>query len=127
MQHSDPVIENLKPYFTRKGARQRVILYLLLSQSVDEICTLTIANLKAMKFPPVIEFEVQRLLDERGGKDDDLVFVFNENRPLPPSFIYNLLRSTTSKINGQPLMVDAYRSVCGVKKGVKKDVEKGVL
>ena len=103
-----PDLDKLKPYFYRKAARQRLILYLLSSgYDVERIINLTSVAFHKIDLPK--ELEIYR---EEISKPGTLwAFEYKTNRRRLNTYdVYKLLRTTSEKVLGKAISVTDFQN-----------------
>ncbi len=102
-------LERLEPFFKRKSARQRVILFLLAEgYSVGEIVRLSARELKAIDLPDGLIIYRDELLDQL----EDLkgpAFLYPGGRVMSHTDIYRILRQASTMVYERPMSVQQFQ------------------
>lgn len=100
------VTEGLRPFFHRRGARQRLILYLIaIGTRVPALCRFTVKDLKALKLPDEIIIYRDQSLDLLEIETDDApaFTYYPSGRVMKHSDFYRIVSQATSHVLGYPL------------------------
>lgn len=100
------VIERLKPFFHRRGARQRLILYLIATgHSVPSLCRMTVKDLKALKLLNEIIIYRDQSLDLLEDADDNSpAFTYHPSGiQMKHADFYRIVSQATKNVLGYPL------------------------
>ncbi len=115
--------QRLEPFLHGKGARQRVILYLLADGfTIDDLMAITLAGLYALKLP--VELQVARDVALEGyNKAEDSgkpAFRYPNGDPLPRTAYNVLLHACANKVLGLPMSQSLFRDYINTsRKGTK--------
>jgi hypothetical protein len=100
------VIERLKPFFHRRGARQRLILYLIATgHSVPSLCRMTVKDLMNLKLPhEIIIYRDQSLdlLEDAGDKSPAFTY-HPSGLPMKHADFYRIVSQATKNVLDHPL------------------------
>ena len=95
----------LEPFFVRRSARQRLILYLFAcGMTVPELVSFTVKDLKALELSEELILsrdEVLDLLPE--SKPGSLVFVFPRGNPMTHTDFYRIVRQAAEMVFEKPM------------------------
>lgn len=111
--------QRLKPFLYRKGARQRLILYLIAEGfSVSRLVAMSVAELRALTLP--VDFEVCRDEALSACKAGDRAFCYPNGNAVPQSAYYRLIRQTAKKVLRRPMSQESFRAYMQSPKGNRK-------
>lgn len=102
-------LNRLQPFLVRKGARQKVILYLFaLGYQPGELCVMKVNELKSITMPADIALWREQILESH---TKGLVFVYeNSGKPLLHTAYYHLISQVSNKILGKTLTYKQFRA-----------------
>lgn len=100
------VTHRLQPFFHRRGARQRLILFLIATgHSVPSLCRMTVKDLKTLKLPNEIIIYRDQSLDLLEDSDDKSpAFTYHPSGlPMKHADFYRIVSQATKNVLGYPL------------------------
>lgn len=98
----------LAPFLRDKGARQKVILYLLAAgYSVPDLVKLDVPTLRRLALPIDLAVLLDEFLDDRKRGS---AFQYPNGKTVPHTAFYRLIRATAKKVIGRPMTVDQFRA-----------------
>jgi hypothetical protein len=101
------IIKKLEPFFYRKSARQRVILYLVAEgYTIPSLVSMTVKQLEAIVMPPEIAVYRDQVAETAVN---EFAFTYPNGRRLLHNDYYTLIRRTTEVVTGKPLAQNAFR------------------
>lgn len=104
---NDAASGRLAPFLVRKGARQKLILYLIAEgRTVVELVAMKISEFKKLELPDDMAVYRDQVLDE--GKFD-MAFTYPGGGHIPPTTYYRLIRETAQKVLGRPMSQAQFR------------------
>jgi len=107
--------ERLHPFLHHKGARQKLILYLIADgHSVADCVVMDLKTLRALDLPDEIAVCRDEAID---GRKSGLAFVYPSGQPIPHTAYYRLLRNASKKAIGRPLSQITFREYLNDKRG----------
>lgn len=112
--------ERLAPFIHRKGARQRLILYLIADgYSVGDLVAMTIDELRKISLPEEMEVRRDEVLN---GRSSGPAFVFPSGEKMPHTTYYRLIRTAGLKVLNRPMSQEKFRKY--IHKGKKLEAQK---
>lgn len=111
--------ERLEPFFVRRGARTRLILYLFAcGYTVPELVKFTVKDLKALDLPDdLVIFRDEVLELSPDTKSSALVFVFPNGRKMIHTDFYRIVRQAAERELERPMSRQQFLEY--IKKGVE--------
>ncbi len=102
----------LEPFLLRKGARQRLILFLMAcGKSVPDLVNFTVSDLNATDLPDELSLYRDEVLDMLGdSKANAPVFVYPSGKPMMHTDFYNIIRRATGAIFDRPLSTQEFHT-----------------
>lgn len=100
------VPEKLRPFFHRRSARQRMILYLIANDySVPTLCRFTVKELKTLTLPDEMIICRDQTLDLLEDEADDApaFTYFPSGRVMKHSDFYRIVSQATIHVLGNPM------------------------
>ena len=111
--------QRLEPFLYRKGARQRLILFLIAEGfTVSRLVAMTVAQLRALALP--VDFEVCRDEALNARQADDRAFCYPNGATVPHSAYYRLMRQTAQKVLRRPMSQESFRAYMQSPEGSRK-------
>lgn len=91
-----------------KGARQKVILYLLAAgYGVPDLVKMDVPALRSLALP----IDLAVILDDfLGERKKGPAFQYPNGQAIPHTAFYRLIRSTSRKVLGRPMTIDQFRA-----------------
>jgi ABC-type antimicrobial peptide transport system permease subunit len=104
---NDKEYQRLLPFFHRKSARQRVILFLIAEgYTVGELVAMRTFALRHLKLPT--EMSVYR--DEAlADYLQDMAFTYPNGKVIPHTSYYRLIRETAKKVLDKPMSQEQFK------------------
>lgn len=102
-------IERLQPFLLRKGAAQKVGLFLLGAGecTVPDLVKMTVPQIRAMCLPVEIGVYVDEMLDDRKTGP---AFQYSSGTVKPYTYWHRLVRTAAEKAVGRPMSAQQFRA-----------------
>jgi hypothetical protein len=98
----------LRPFLHEKGARQKVIIYLLAAgYGVPDLVKMDVPALRSLALPIDLAVLLDDFLDERKKGP---AFLYPNGNPIPHTAFYRLIRAACRKVLGRPMTVEQFRA-----------------
>ena len=109
--------KRLEPFFVRRSARQRLILYLFAcGMTVPELVNYTVKDLSSLALPEELVLSRDEVLDLlQESKPSSLVFVFPRGNPMTHTDFYRIVRQAAEMVFEKPMSRQQF--VAYIKKG----------
>ena len=101
--------ERIQPFLHHKRARQRVVLYLIVGgYTVPDLVKMTVADLRALRLHEEVTVARDEMTDGRSPKD--YAFAYANNKALPHTAFYRIIRLAAQAAVGRPMSQEMFRT-----------------